>query len=414
MNGIFEALIGDALSEITRRDATFLSESGIPLRPSIDCLLRRRPTWFADQDQAMSAGIERVLAEGVLEIETQEADSVDAVSRVLAESVLDAYSASIGELRLRATPNVSEARVTLSKTYSIHSGRRIRYFVREGGSRLVLLVSATGITIDIWRYLLGDEDHDLRIVVPERRIGDLHQGGFREYTDIAAEMEDLGDIIETVGADGIELLAWCNGARLAISLASRYPESIRSVTLLCPMLTNIEEPFEPGSFERNLYQILGTARRQPRLAGFLSEMIRKQLKLPTWKEIPSVSTRGNTLLELPPHDLAEMLLAPLIEPESLINVAKRVDADQQQITAGDLRSLDIPVLLILGSHDGVINNSYAHRVVSKVAGPFTGILLSGGGHYIQDLQYSYFKMVLNDFFEQTYTAASPAARLSIL
>jgi pimeloyl-ACP methyl ester carboxylesterase len=102
---------------------------------------------------------------------------------------------------------------------------------RDGGIPL-LVVPAIGATMASWRAVLVD-------VVRERRVASWDLRGLLGSSppvtsryDSGAHAEDGIAVADAFGVEDFHLASWSNGSRIALEIAARYPERVRSLTLV--------------------------------------------------------------------------------------------------------------------------------------------------------------------------------------
>jgi len=404
----FYGLVDEALSEVHRREPDYLSRFPIGIPDDVSEIAAR----YAGQPLLAAypaAAIEQAIADGLAHAAKSSptarrvSGEDDPLTGWLCDGIVDALQADRGAVALEPCPPPEKP---VSEIFADgYSERRTpagsRYFVRNGGGRPLLVISATGTPPEIWRRFLGDTSHGFKIIVPERQGGDLFTGGLQRHVELSTETDTLAAILDAEAIDRADLLAWCNGARLAIDLAGRCPDRVSAVVLLTPMLKGIHgvEP-NPSPFERDLQPLLDAAARQTAMAPFLAKTIAQQAQSPDWNRLKDAAARVETLFGRPAKDIAANLLAPMAEGGSLINVARRVASDEAYPIHEILPAVKTPMLVIMGANDQVVSNAYTSAVMRMAAGPVTKAFLAGGGHYIQDLQYPYFRLLLTEYLER--------------
>jgi pimeloyl-ACP methyl ester carboxylesterase len=289
--------------------------------------------------------------------------------------------------------------------------------MRRCGDQPLLIVNALGIPLKIWNRLLTDSSDQFRIIVVENRCGDLLSGGMNSDVALTQHAEDIAEVLACEHLDGVHILGWCNGGRIAIELANKCRSSVRSLTLLSPTLRAAGEKTQPGSpFEDRLEQIFITVKKTPALAAPLVKMISRFSQPPDWDGLVSdTAARAKALFALPALQIASALLIPMSTPSFLLNYAKRTAADEAYAIAETVRSLaqsNMPALLITGSHDSMVSNRETCAVLECAGLNGIHAEVSGAGHYIQDLQYPYFSWLLKSFIERS-TISGKALRVSI-
>jgi pimeloyl-ACP methyl ester carboxylesterase len=409
MNPIFCKLLDNTLAEVYRREPAYTSSFPITVsHQEMVSVYSQHPLCNKVPSQAM----EQALAEGLAYIAREwppakpASTAADPIARFLSNCIVDAFCAGQGLLELQPQNDCSRSiDDVLSQEYSERkTPGGVTYYLRNRGTHPLLLINATGTPIAIWKQLLADSTQDFRIILPRRRGNDLLRGGLQQHVDIRTDSADMASILDTELLEQADILAWCNGARVAIDLANSRPHQISSMVLLGPMLKGIRgiDP-SPSDFERDLQPLLDAVSKEPSLAPFLSKAISNQPTSPDWNRwINSPALRAQTLFALPAKDHANGIVANLTDPQSFINIARRVASDESYPMDQALGKLRTRTMVIMGSDDNVVSNELVSSAMKKMC--VTSILkvvLFGSGHYIHDLQYHYFRWLLNEFLRNS-------------
>ena len=96
----------------------------------------------------------------------------------------------------------------------------------------LLVVPAIGANLAAWRGALVDVVRDRRVVTWDLRglLGSSPPETNR--FDSGAHAEDAMAVAESFGVEEFHLASWSNGSRIALEIAARYPERVRSLTLV--------------------------------------------------------------------------------------------------------------------------------------------------------------------------------------
>jgi pimeloyl-ACP methyl ester carboxylesterase len=134
--------------------------------------------------------------------------------------------------------------------------------------------------------------------------------------------------------------------------------------------------------------------------GCWPRRLRNSHSLPTgaaWQTLRRAAG-ADALFALPAQDYAWGTTASLTEPSSFINIARRVRSDESYRMDQALAKLATRTLVIMGSHDQVVSNDLASSALKQICRTsITKAVLTGSGHYIHDLQYHYFRLLLTEF-----------------
>jgi pimeloyl-ACP methyl ester carboxylesterase len=379
MGATAETLLDEAVTEIAARDPTFLS------RHSLD---------IPQEFRSLIAAIERQGGRTGPSGQTLVADCLIAGAR-------DAEDAESGRLPLAAAP--APARTALAD-YVRRTTRGVNYLVRQKGARWLVLVNAVGIPLSIWMRLLGDPDLDYRILVVEPADSPLMEGGMRSNGGIHADVSRIEQVIEAEGVERFSVLGWCSGGRMAVELAARLGDRVDALVLASASFRGAGTgDMHLTQFEEDIGAVFSSVERNPASADFLSDMLVKSQKVAPKPE------DGSTLFRLPRQDHAAALVAPFVSGEVLRLYAARLAADRLHPIADAISRLRAPVSLIGGAHDHILNNAATLALLQANTPQVRAAWIRGAGHYAHDLQYPYFRMLLEEAI--THAPPSPAARV---
>jgi pimeloyl-ACP methyl ester carboxylesterase len=408
----FYGLIDEAMREIDRRSPDYLGRFGVSLP---------EPAAFAQRNRtnpgchALSAGdIEGVVDVANRYLADRYRTSAHEDGSFFAEWVgmvgVDAYRATDEAFDLDVVRDAEgETAVSLQTDYDLRATPAgTGYYIRKRGKHPVLLINATGLPIEIWRRILGDAAHDFRLIVPIRRHGDLFLGGIASHVPLEREASDLISIIDAEAIDAVHVLAWCNGARLAVEATAQLGRCAASLTLIAPMFTGIADiQASPTPLEL----IIDSVAKTPKTAEIFAVGIAEMARPTDWSKVsPEDRRQREEIFRLPNRRHLEILLKPLLSVDSLMNVARRVASDERHPTLDRLSSLKLPLMVILGSHDGIVRNQTTIDALRKAGCRSATLLLRGAGHDLHDLQYRYVRYAVSHFVEQQQRPM-PMARL---
>lgn len=406
----FHQLLDEALSEITRRDADFISKFPLTL-PQVGTITESSHNEMATAafdpsvlDSIRSRASSYFVEKGALVAERS--GGSDPVSVLLFSTAVDAYSSEIGSLALLPGPKHDASIAEIIKAdYDVRvtpGGRR--YLVRRHGRQPLLIVSALGVPLHVWSRLLSDRSHDLKVIVPENRCGDLLSGGMTSDARLDQHADDLGEVLADLDMNDVNVLGWCNGGRIAIELALRQRSRVRSLTLLSITLRGATDGVgEPSKFEENLQLLFTKVLKNNGLAAMMARTLPILVARPDWNKLTdNASDRADALFRLPAREHAELPLVPMSSGEFFLNYARRTAADESFPIGRSLAQLaesNLPVLVLTGDHDNIVSNAWTLSILTAGVGAFVHADIAGAGHYAQTLQYPYFIWMLLNFIE---------------
>lgn len=421
MKPLFFSLLDDAIGEVLRREPTYFSRFELAaLDPALQTQAYHTHPLFEDYSKAkisecLEIGKAYFIRNGLKY--SKDIGKRDAVSAMLFDSVMDAFAAEQGRLLIRPEPfNDSRFVQRFKASYDQHmASNGLRYFISRQGHRPLLLITAVGVPIAAWSKLLLDGSHEFRIIVVETRYSDIYSGGLRGNTHLRTDAEDIAAVLEGEQIDSVDVIAWSNGARVAIELAFSWATLVRSLILLGPTLCGIEgiTPIY-SEFEEQITRIFAAVGKNPVAANFFSRALTESIRVRNWDSCGAdPDRRARMLLSLPAREHAPMLIAPLANGDLLFNFMERFAADLRHQIRDRLSSLKLPLLVVTGDHDHIVSNSFTHAVLSRFVPHFIHVNVKGAGHCTQDLQYRYFRSLIKCFTNGDWPAIS-TARIEVI
>ena len=96
----------------------------------------------------------------------------------------------------------------------------------------LLVVPAIGATVKVWSRALVDVGRERQVISWDLR--GLHGSGApaSDRLDPGAHAEDAIAALDELGIEPFALASWSNGSRIALEIASRYPERVASLAIV--------------------------------------------------------------------------------------------------------------------------------------------------------------------------------------
>lgn len=399
----FAKLMAAAVEEITGRYPDYFSYFGIEVQ-SITGLARNCQSLPAFQ-QFCAADLERAAIRGIqfldslnIPINLSGAEETDEISMVLLQSTLDSYAAVHGLIPLNPPPVQTGCLVDIpnGRCAIEESPSGVRYILSKGEGRPLLIISTTGAPVRIWSTLLNDPDLRRPCLTIQSRAGSFLEGGTPNKSSLLQDVADIQEVLRAINLDRVDIVAWCNGSRPAIALAREEPERVASLMLVSPTFHgSMATEKYPSPFEDQLvsaYEIVINDEDVGRslISGLTEPGMTEPGQLP---RIPE--KRVSSVLRLPPRAVAKDLLVPLSSIDYFKNYIDRVLGDETYDVRAALQEVRCPILLVTGTHDAAINTQLARDLLSTHGRDVLQVTISGAGHHIHLLQYSYFKYLLD-------------------
>ena len=114
------------------------------------------------------------------------------------------------------------------------------YFTDEGQGTAVVFIHGTGANADIWGDLLGKLADRYRVIAYDRR--GFSRSRSARLPDWQEHYSDATMLLQRLRARPAVLVGWSSGGPIALEVARRHPELVRSLVLLepaMPLLTTL-------------------------------------------------------------------------------------------------------------------------------------------------------------------------------
>lgn len=402
---VFHRLIAAAVHEVKGRHPDYFSccEIRVPFIEALASQCRKIAVFeefsHGELATALVRGVQSLDGLG-LSIRLEGDVEVDSISMLLMKSVLDAYLASRECISLQA--EATSTALPESDISDLYFARQtasgISYLIGRGTGPPLLVLSTTGAPLRMWASLLKDVGAKRRCVVVKSRAGSLIEGGTPNKSCLLDDVADVSDVLEAEDLRDVNVLAWCNAARVAVILASEIPERVSSLFLLSPTFRGSIDPIGYASpFEDAIWTLHESVTENPAAAPYLLRSLLDQ------KLIDISGCRINPLkaadevLLLAPHEHRDMLLLPLSTVDFFRNYMGRVASDEGHGLREVIPRVHCPILLVTGTHDGATSVNAARDMLRSHGRDVSHVTIFGAGHHIHLLQHNYFRSLVNSW-----------------
>lgn len=414
---LFAGLIEAAVAEITGRQTDYFSRFAVDI-PPFDELIEKclqQPAYSRCSEieclKAIKTGMTLLQKYGVSVRER--AAPQDAISQVLIESLMDAHSAARGDISLSPRKAARCASDSGSEHCTVNDTKEgISYVLQGRPGRALLLVSSTGVPLAAWAHLLEDPAINRRCLVVQSRSGPILEGGTPHRSCLWDDAADIKSALRELEVGELDVLGWCDGARVALEVARSLPEQVGSLMLLAPTFRGtVDGKTYPTPFEDNLFALSAMLGKDSEYDSYLlrSASQPSPVNLDDLKDNPQ--KRANAVLRLPPLVHIKKILMPLSTVEHFHNYVYRMTRDNVYDARAAVAEIRCPILLVTGTHDAAVNTQAARDVLMQSGRDVVSVTVSGAGHHIHLLQYPYLSYALRRFL----TGGRPdnLARLSV-
>lgn len=419
----FAQLIESASQEITGRFPDYFAQFPVEVQ-SISALAREVHS-LPVFEKFSTAELELALVRGLQVLDdlgvsvNLDSPQSDTISRVMVQSIFDAYAAVRDAVDLRPSlDGASHSGKQARERYSVGQTRSgVPFAFSHGEGRPPLIVSNTGVPLNIWSNLIHDVTFRRPWIAVPSRAGSLLEGGTPNPSSLAQDVADCREILSASELDQVDIVAWGNGARTAIALTREIPEQVKSLLLVSPTFYGARATEKyPSPFEDFLVEAYEIANRDT-VSGWC--LIEALPHLGMWDaragSLPrNARRRVESVLRLPPQSCLESLFAPFSCVEYFRNYVERVLADGVYDIGAALWEIRCPMVLLTGTNDAAANTQLARDLLATYGHDVLQATLSGAGHHIQVLQYGYFRHLLDGLARRSGPVSTARLRVERL
>lgn len=269
------------------------------------------------------------------------------------------------------------------------NGIYYEYEVTGSGDALLLLHGFTG-SKDTWSRFIPCWSRDLQVIAIDLPgHGKTDSPDDWERYSIEQTAGDIIALLDSLGIKQAHMLGYSMGGRLAITIASLYPERVQSLVLesCTPGLESEEEREE-------------RKRQDWQLAAFIMEHGIEAF-VERWENIPLFTSQQ----QLPPSVREQMRQQRLQNnPRGLANSLRGMGTGMQPSWWDSLHRLRMPALLLGGEYDEKFLR-ILQRMEKRL--PYAEFVqVSGAGHTIHVEQREKFGTIVRSFLQSQYLEGS--------
>jgi pimeloyl-ACP methyl ester carboxylesterase len=240
----------------------------------------------------------------------------------------------------------------------------------------VVLVNALGLPFDFWLPLARRLASRFKILTWESRgVTDDEEGFDAGSCDVACHVNDLLALLESEGVDGAHLVAWCNGAQVALRCASSQPGRVRRLVLLNGTF-NLPEDVPRTSYEKNMRVLM------PKIAGNIAYANLYHRMMNASGAQPGSAAGGQEADAMLCSDPALLPLtsAPFRTPARLYRYATLITRTLDEPTHTWAEGVKAPVLVVSGARDRVSHPGASLEIARRIKDARL-VMLEEGDHY---------------------------------
>jgi len=237
------------------------------------------------------------------------------------------------------------------------------------GAPVVVLINALGMPVDFWLPLSRALAPRFRILTWESRgVADDDADFDAERCDVACHVEDLLALLKAGRVEAAHVIAWCNGAQVALRFASAHASRAGRLVLLNGTF-NLPEDVPRTGFEKNMRLLM------PKIAGNAAYAQLYQQMANAGAAGPQT---GTALCSDPA--LLQLASAPYQTPARLRRYASLITRTLAEPSHALAERISASVLVVSGAHDQVSHPAASAEIAGRIKGARL-VSLDEGDHY---------------------------------
>lgn len=229
----------------------------------------------------------------------------------------------------------------------------------DAGGVPVLLCNAVGANLDLWEPVLDGVAEDRRLIAWDMR-GMFESGPPNsDRRDAYAHAHDGIAAARAWGAERFHIIAWSSGGRIALELASRFPERVVSLSLICAGYGHSLTGLLRLDLTALLPRVAGITRYVATpLHGVLRNLVRRPEVAGLVRQSGAIAGTADT----------QAFVAFL---RGLADVDPRILFETYHAVSGDaaphlLSEVIAPTLVIAGEHDQFTSRAVTTEMVARI------------------------------------------------
>jgi pimeloyl-ACP methyl ester carboxylesterase len=256
-----------------------------------------------------------------------------------------------------------------STVLSCRMGRDLEYF-RCGSGVPLLVVNPYGIDPTIWQPVFDLLDERFESITWRCRGFVEEESAFRfKVTDHA---EDAAEILKHAESEGVHVISWCGGAKVALELYASTPELVRSLTFVAPNFAPVKGCEDKiNRWQRNLTRMATIVCARPEMARAVLQSF-------------SASPEGKQLNDELDSDIEQihrdLISAPFQNEQCMVNYLHMILDYQFHDCTNILRNVRVPTLLLKPTNDRVVDPALCDVGAEMIRGSINSEL-RGAGHF---------------------------------
>jgi len=248
----------------------------------------------------------------------------------------------------------------------------------------VILLNGFGGNLSYWHNQVSVLSKDFRLITFDQRGCGL-SGRPKSVYGYQAMVEDLLALLGALGIQRAHLVGFSQGGRVAIHFTSRYPEMVKSLTMVCSSLDfSSEDKPERAAKADNLIKLLKT----DGVDGFACNFTDANFSPGFRNRSPEVWSR-----------YCDMVMTGCAE-----TMIRTIESDiNDPLPPPQLENIACPVMFIWGEHDLTVSRQLRDETMKRM--PYAEHVTFPVGHSVATELPEAFNLTVRDFFHRSETTA---------
>lgn len=267
--------------------------------------------------------------------------------------------------------------VKLNKV-QLGNGETLAYRERRGETEPVLLIHGNMTSSKHWDLVLEEIDPKYHLLAVDLR--GFGESSYKNRFDSLDELaEDVKEMLDILGISAVHTVGWSTGGGVAMKLAAFYPESVKSMTLLCSLSTRgyphvlMDEDFKPIKRSVTKEDVEEDIWRTIPIQKAYHEKDEDFLR-GVWNQLIYTANQPSTerYAEYVEDMCTQRNLVDIYHANNHFNISEE--------GTGEISRIKAPVLVLQGERDMVVSNDMIQEIRDDFGEQASYHLLKGCGH----------------------------------
>lgn len=285
------------------------------------------------------------------------------------QKVLDTRQNHREEL-LRQADNINES--GYKGTAIAEDGTQIEYAVYgRKGAPVLVLVTAFGIPMDIWKYLIAA--YQERYCVILWKLRETTAQVMVDKISLEKEMQDLEAVLDKERVQSAIFFCWCSGLKCFELFHKKHSDVVKALVVISGYFNPMKDTGSYWSeFDRTIGSLSRMIEKDKRLlqSNYVCELIKKLFSFRLDKNTGSANTDGvadlENKLKSAAEDVRELITYPFMNTDRLAAYAKITVQLQEMDMSSELDKIKCPTLILNAGMDKITEIQCAKAAYERI------------------------------------------------